>query len=182
MIKVIFCDISGTLLNSSGQISNETLKSIKLLQEKCVKFVLCSGGSRVRTRILAGNIGVDEYIISSNGADIFDIKNSKVIFSNYMNKQSIQNIYNLVLNRDMFFTANCDNYMLVNKKRFNEEFEVLIDNFSLETISKKNIVQCIISGKDTTKSDFDFIEKALLNDDNIEIAMKNINGNKKLLL
>lgn len=74
MIKVIFCDISGTLLNSSGQISNETLKSIKLLQEKCVKFVLCSGGSRVRTRILAGNIGVDEYIISSNGADIFDIK------------------------------------------------------------------------------------------------------------
>ena len=178
MIKVIFCDISGTLLNSSGQISNETLKSIKLLQEKCVKFVLCSGGSRVRTRILAGNIGVDEYIISSNGADIFDIKNSKVIFSNYMNKQSIQNIYNLVLNRDMFFTANCDNYMLVNKKRFNEEFEVLIDNFSLETISKKNIVQCIISGKDTTKSDFDFIEKALLNDDNIEIAMKNINGNK----
>lgn len=178
MIKVIFCDVSGTLLNSSGQISNETLKSIKSLQEKGIKFVLCSGGSRVRTRILAGNIGVDEYIISSNGADIFDIKNSKVIFSNYLNKLSIQNIYNLVLNRDMFFTANCDNYMLVNKKRFNEEFEVLIDNFSLETISKKNIVQCIISGKDTTKSDFDFIEKALLSDDNIEIAMKNINGNK----
>lgn len=178
MIKIIFCDISGTLLNSSGQISNETLKSIKLLQENGLKFVLCSGGSRVRTRILANNIGVDEYIISSNGADIFDIRNNKVLFSNCMNKQSVQRIYNLVINRDMFFTANCDNFMLVNKKRFNEEFEIVIDNFSLETISAKNIVQCIISGKNTKKSDFDFIEKALSNDDNIEIAMKNINGNK----
>ena len=100
-----------------------------------------------------------------------------VALTKYVGEYSDE-LYNLVLNRDMFFTANCDNYMLVNKKRFNEEFEVLIDNFSLETISKKNIVQCIISGKDTTKSDFDFIEKALLNDDNIEIAMKNINGNK----
>lgn len=70
MYKIIFTDLDGTLLPSNKRMSDYTKEIIQRVRYMGVKFVLASGRSIPSMRIFHQELGLDEPIISYNGAYI----------------------------------------------------------------------------------------------------------------
>ena len=74
MYKLVAIDLDGTLLNSLGEVSQNTRKALLKAKEKGVEIVLSSGRTIDSVKNLAIELGVDNYLISGNGAVVYDIK------------------------------------------------------------------------------------------------------------
>lgn len=68
--KLIALDLDGTVLNSRKEIDKETIQSIHEFKELGGTVVICSGRSPLSTRWVAETIGINDPIISYNGAVI----------------------------------------------------------------------------------------------------------------
>ena len=89
-IKLAFFDLDGTLTNNEKEISLKNIKALEYLKNKGIKLVYASG--RWDSYILTNNYHTDliDYIICNNGAEIYDIKNKKLLLSNYMNNNTVK--------------------------------------------------------------------------------------------
>ena len=74
MYRLVALDLDGTLLNSYGEISSETREAIKQSVEKGVEIVLASGRPISSVEDLANELQANHYIISGNGATVYDIR------------------------------------------------------------------------------------------------------------
>ena len=73
MIKHLFSDMDGTVLNSKGQMSKITIKTIK---ESGLPFTLVSARSPQKMEKIIDKLGIDGIHVAFNGGLIFE-KNSK---------------------------------------------------------------------------------------------------------
>ncbi len=73
MYKIVAIDLDGTLLNSFGEITPNTKEVLKKAINKGVQIVLASGRPVSAIENIASEIGSDEYLISGNGALVYDI-------------------------------------------------------------------------------------------------------------
>ena len=172
--KMIVCDISGTLLDNKGKFNNEIIEIIKILRENNIGFVLCSGGARIRTIELARTIGASKYVISSNGADVYDISDSKVIYNNLIDIETILKIFYCANKYDFRIAFNSDNYIYTNRLIYNTNYEKMFYDITKEFLISRKIVQCIVSGMNSQK--FLHFLKEVNNISNITVAIKNISG------
>ena len=92
MYKLIAIDIDGTLLNSYGEVSLENKNAIDLALKKNIEVVLASGRMPKAILPIAHEIKANKYLISGNGAQIYDIQNDKIVYSNYMSKEKVLEI------------------------------------------------------------------------------------------
>ena len=82
-IKLIACDIDGTLLDDNKNISSNMLNTINLLKEKNIIFVLITGRNDIYVKGLAKKIGIsilneERYkLLQENGE--YDLKTSSWI-------------------------------------------------------------------------------------------------------
>lgn len=79
MIKLVALDIDDTLLNSVGQITTQTKKSLQNLLQQGVKIVLCSGRPLAGVSPFLQDLGLhgdDQYVITNNGAIIETVSGS----------------------------------------------------------------------------------------------------------
>lgn len=90
MNYLIAIDIDGTLTRDDGTISEFTKKVINKIYQNGNKIVLCSARPRYYIKHFINDIKCFEYFISSNGTEVYDIKNDKVIFANYIEKKTMQ--------------------------------------------------------------------------------------------
>ncbi len=94
-MKKMFCiDIDGTLLRTNGTVSNHTVDVIKRLKEDENEVVLCSARSRQSTIDICKLIGASDYVISSNGAEIYNHYNKDVVNINAVNKDMCISLWN----------------------------------------------------------------------------------------
>ena len=73
MYKLIVLDLDGTLLNSKKEITERTLKALKMVKDKGVKIVLASARAFHRIKPYIEQIGLldeNQYTISFNGGCI----------------------------------------------------------------------------------------------------------------
>ncbi|HDZ8965809.1 Cof-type HAD-IIB family hydrolase [Aeromonas dhakensis] len=80
MFKVVVSDLDGTLLNKQHQISSRTRETVRRLVEQGVKFVVATGRHHVDVRSFRDALGLDIYLITSNGAVVHD-KQGKLVFN-----------------------------------------------------------------------------------------------------
>jgi len=70
MIKLIVCDLDGTLLRDDQSISKETINCIKKAQNKGISFVIATGRHDVLAQVVCDQYGIECDIITNNGAQI----------------------------------------------------------------------------------------------------------------
>lgn len=75
MIKHLFSDMDGTVLNSKGEISEVNISTIK---ESKLPFTLVSARSPQKMRNIINALGIDGVHVSFNGAIIFEKKNNNI--------------------------------------------------------------------------------------------------------
>lgn len=75
MIKLVACDLDGTLFNSDLIVSNENVKAIREAQKSGIEFLVATGRSPQQSRKVIENYGLETGFININGALVYDANN-----------------------------------------------------------------------------------------------------------
>lgn len=154
MYKFVAIDLDGTLLNSYGEVTPATKEALLKAKEKGVEIVLSSGRPISSTESLARELGVDNYLISGNGAAVYDIQNQKLIWDRFLTKEQVLNIAKLCEENSFFYNVYTEDEVIASSLNYNVLF---YHKENLKKIEEKrthiNVVQNIAkyieeSGKD----------------------------------
>ncbi len=119
MYKLIAIDIDGTLLNSYGEVSEKNKQAIQKALNKNIDVVLTSGRMPQAILPIASEINSNKYLISGNGAAIYDIQKEKVVYNNYMSKRKILEIIDICEKNSMFYNVYTNNSILTKSLNYN---------------------------------------------------------------
>lgn len=119
MYKLMAIDLDGTLLNSYGEVSEETKKALRKVKQQGVEVVLSSGRPISSTESLAVELGVDNYLISGNGAAVYDIKNQKIIYDRFLTKEQVLNIAKLCEENSFFYNVYTEDEVIASSLNYN---------------------------------------------------------------
>ncbi len=177
MYKLIAIDLDGTLLNSYGEISEENKKAIEYALNKNVEIVLASGRMPKAIIPFANQLNLNKYIITGNGATIYNIQNDETIYNNYMTKKKVLEIVDFCEKNSMFYILYTNSNILTKSLNYNILY-YYSENKKNPKDKKINI---------NIMSDiYDYIQKYDGNDflkiticDNDETVFKNINNKLK---
>lgn len=92
MKKLIFVDSDGTLKNNNGIISEKTKDVLNRLKEENIEVIITTGRPRYHALKVKNLSNASRYVISSNGAEVYDDLSSEIIYGSYMNKEDVLKI------------------------------------------------------------------------------------------
>lgn len=92
MKKLVFVDSDGTLKNNDGVISDKTKNILTQLKKINIEVVIATGRPRYHALKVKENSNASRYIISSNGAEIYDVVNDEVVYASYMSNEDVLKI------------------------------------------------------------------------------------------
>ena len=122
MYKLVAIDLDGTLLNSVGEVSEKTRKILLEAKEKGIEVVLASGRPIDTTKNFALELGVDNYIISGNGAVVYDVKNDEVILDRFISKEQILRIVDICESNSIFYNIYTEDEVITKALSYNVLF------------------------------------------------------------
>ena len=167
-VKAIFVDSEGTLKTKSKGITQDIKDVVAKLETIGIHVVITSGLPRFITKKISLNVNASKYLISSNGADIYNHKEAKSIVSTYLMDSFVQELYNrcnsefnLIFGTGEEEYVNTFNPYSKNAKVINSPYELI----------GKGIYQCHISQRDL-KTDTNNLDKDIKESiGNIELSL-----------
>lgn len=125
MRTIIFTDLDGTLLNGDSVITQYTHNVLKKYTEQGNVLVLSSGRSLKSVKKVKKDLNLDfdrMYICASNGTQIYDCENDKVIFEERMNMEDVQKIFDLNRTMGIHIQTYSDEELIVYKSDKESDF------------------------------------------------------------
>ena len=122
MFKLMTIDLDGTLLNSFGEVSENTRKALLEAKARGTEVVLASGRPISSTESLAVELGIDNYLISGNGAAVYDIKEQKVIYDRFLSKEQVMKIAKLCDENSFFYNVYTEDEVIASSLNYNVLF------------------------------------------------------------
>lgn len=122
MYKIITIDLDGTLLNSFGEITPKTKETLKKAIDKGIKVVLASGRPISAIENIANEIGSNEYLISGNGALVYDIQKSEVVYDRFLSKEQVLKIVDICEENSIFCNVYTETEVIAKNLNYNVLF------------------------------------------------------------
>lgn len=122
MYKLMAIDLDGTLLNSMGEVSENTRKALKQAKKNGTEVVLSSGRPISSTESLAIELGVDNYLISGNGAAVYDIKGQKILYDRFLSKEQVLSIAKICEENSFFYNVYTEDEVIASSLNYNVLF------------------------------------------------------------
>lgn len=119
MYKLMAIDLDGTLLNSYGEVSLQTREALLKAKKQGTEVVLASGRPISSTESLAIELGVDNYLISGNGAAVYDVKRQEVIYDKFLNKEQVMKIAKLCEANSFFYNVYTEDEVIASSLNYN---------------------------------------------------------------
>ncbi len=119
MYKLIAIDLDGTLLNSYGEVSEATRKALIEAKNRGTEIVLASGRPISSTESIAIELGTDNYLISGNGAAVYDIKKQEIIYDRFLTKEQVLNIAKLCEQNSFFYNVYTEDEVIASSLSYN---------------------------------------------------------------
>lgn len=137
MVKAIVCDLDGSLMPpGSGLYVSETVKNLLIeVQKKGTVVILNSARIFQGVYPLAKQIKMDTfggYVISCNGANVFDMKTNQTCFEYCVSFEDVKKIVDYGLKQDVGVGFSQPDYFVANK--LTEGFELDRHNCRLDYI------------------------------------------------
>ena len=172
MYKLIAIDLDGTLLNSYGDVSDENKKAIENAKNRGIEVVLTSGRMSASVMSIAEEVGADNYMISGNGALIYDLKNKKILYNQCIPKDKVLKIIKICEENSIYYTINTEKYILSKTLNYNLMYYYYENSKKPEEKKTKiNVVDNI--EKYITENDIGEITKITISDET-EMIFKGI--------
>ncbi len=102
-IKMLVLDIDGTLTNSQKEISEETKRAIRLIQERGHKVMLASGRPTPGMKRYSEELELEKYggyLLSFNGGRIINCRTGEIVFQKMFPVNLIPSIYRFAEEND----------------------------------------------------------------------------------
>ena len=150
MPYLIAIDSDGTLRHSDGSISTRTKKIIEKLVIKGNIVTICTARPRYHTLKISEEVGINGFLISSNGTEVYDNLNNEIIYSAYLSQKYCKKIYLDVENIGIRAIFVCDNIEYATQFIRNDS-QILLNENNIDNMLAKNIKQIMIIGKNKEK-------------------------------
>lgn len=188
MKHLIAIDSDGTLRKSDGTISAKTKEIISRLINDNNIVVICTARPRYHTLEIASKVNSSDYLISSNGTEIYDNKNKKIIYGEYLPKDLCMKIYEDTKKLNIRVVFVCENTEYVTKFVRNKS-QILINDDNINELFNYNIKQVMVidEDKDTVKkyekelskiSQLNMVDSSNFNKDYKSFSMISSNASK----
>ncbi len=119
MYKLIATDIDGTLLDSYGNVSKENIEAIKKAKKQNIEVVLTSGRMPKAMMAIANQVNAENYLICGNGAMIYDVKEEKVIYNNYLSKKKLLEIIKICDENSIYYNVYTNDVIITKTLNYN---------------------------------------------------------------
>ena len=143
--KIVFIDVDDTLNPSNGNISDYTKSVMDRLKEKGILVVIDTGRSAKYAieKSIEGHLS--NYIISSNGAEVYDYAKREIIFQHSIPKKVIKDVYKYCEESKLTLILNSieNRYINIKDYKYNNEPVIYFDDIN-KVINKNKINQLII--------------------------------------
>lgn len=110
MVKIIFSDFDNTMLNyysDNNYFDDYKIDVLKKVCDKGIKFCIITGRGVPFFKRFPNLLEVVDYILGSNGACIYDVKNDKYIYHDVIKEDVFEKIIKYLLNNGCSFILNC---------------------------------------------------------------------------
>lgn len=95
MYKIVASDLDGTLLSNDHKLPDFTKKIVLQLTQQGIGFIFATGRHYLDVNEMRHSMGIDAYMITSNGARVYDPQGN-LIFSENIDESIVANIITLV--------------------------------------------------------------------------------------
>ncbi|WP_438832894.1 Cof-type HAD-IIB family hydrolase [Streptococcus pluranimalium] len=127
MVKIIFLDVDGTLVDYDNRIPESAVKAIRLAREKGHKVYVCTGRSRSEMLPEIWDIGIDG-MIGGNGSYVED--NEEVVMHQLISKEEARHIVDWLHSRGLEFYLESNNGLFASEN-FKEAARPVLREYSL---------------------------------------------------
>ena len=122
MYKLVAIDLDGTLLNSYGEVSENTKNEIKKAVQNGIEVVLASGRPISSVEDLANDLQANHYLISGNGAIVYDMQKKETVYDRFLSKEQILNIVKICEENSIYYNIYTENEVLTKSLNYNTLF------------------------------------------------------------
>lgn len=142
--KIVFVDIDDTLNPTNSFVSQRTKNVMKKLKDRGIKVVANTGRSAQYAILKSIEAGLSEYTISSNGAEVYNYMENKVIYDKPIPKDDIREMYEYcqIHNMTMILNALDKRYINILDYKYNSEPAIYFDD--IEMVINEPINQIIV--------------------------------------
>ena len=143
--KIIFVDIDDTLNPSNGTISEKTKAMMDKLKEHHIKVVVNTGRSAQYAINKSKEGNLSDYIISSNGSEVYNYKTKEVIYSKSIPSEKVKEVYEYCNNYKLTMIINSldKRYINTNEYKYNNEPAEYFEDID-KLLSKIEVHQIVI--------------------------------------
>ena len=134
---LIFIDLDGTLRNSSRQISTQTKEILKKTIDKNNRIIITSGRDLMYLKPIIKSLNIEDYLIASDGAVIYNLKEEKIIKEIFINEEDLKLILSKIGKSTYTATNSEKSYYNINK---NSEELPKISKITIKDKNKKTIL------------------------------------------
>ena len=120
--KIVASDLDGTLLNKEQTVSAENLRAISEMNRHGVEFVPTTGRAMNEVEPSLIKSSDIRYIITSDGAVVFDKSIGKPILTRYISKDTVRLILETIRPYNVFIVAHEGGKTYFDKNKYNPEF------------------------------------------------------------
>lgn len=139
MYKLIAIDLDGTLLNTYGEISENTKSAIKKAKQNGSEVIIASGRSLDSLKVFADEISSNRYIIAGNGSIIYDIQKKEIIYEKCIPKIKALNIIKMCEENSITYSVYTNDKIIADSLRYNILYYYK-QNLKKDPSKKTNIV------------------------------------------
>jgi Cof subfamily protein (haloacid dehalogenase superfamily) len=100
-IRLIICDLDGTLLNSRKLISPENLAAVREARSRGIFVTICSGRVHPMLEAYSRTLNIQGPLIAANGGVIFDTRNGEILYRNLAEGEKIYHLLRFCLKHGM---------------------------------------------------------------------------------
>lgn len=122
MYRLVAIDLDGTLLNSYGEVSENTKDAIRKATANGVEVVLASGRPISSVEDLANDLHANHYLISGNGAIVYDMHKKEIVYDKFLSKEQVLNIVQICEENSIYYNIYTENDVLTKSLNYNTLF------------------------------------------------------------
>ena len=122
MYKLVAIDLDGTLLDSYGQVSERNKNAIKSAIDKGTKVVLASGRGTMSVQNFATEIGADEYMICGNGSIVYDLKQQKIVYEEFLSQKKVLQLIKICEENSIYYSIYTEKGIIAKTLNYNVLF------------------------------------------------------------
>lgn len=105
-----------------GQISNKNKEAVQRAIQAGIEVVLTSGRGQASVKNLAEEVGANNYIICGNGAVVYNLKEEKAIYKNYLDKKKILQLIKICEKNSIYYCVYTENSIVTKSLNYNTLF------------------------------------------------------------